>query len=181
MHRPKFDTQDYRANEKISAPQVRVIDENGEMLGVLEIAEALRIAQERELDLVEVSPKANPPVCKILEMGSFVYQKEKELKKQRKSMKVIDTKGIRLSVRIGEHDFNLRLDQGKKFLSRGDKLRVELIVRGREKAHPDVAMSVLNRFVKALGEATPIKIEQPVSRAGNRFIVILAAGSVDKK
>ncbi len=172
--KPKIQIPQYKINAKIQAEEVRVIDDEGQALGIIKTAEAIKIATEKELDLVEVSPKADPPVCKILDWSHFKYQKEKEVKKQRAQSKEVEVKGIRLSPRIGEHDLEVRLKRALKFLERGDKVRVEIVMRGREKAHADVARDVLNKFTEKLRETYAIRIEQPISKQGGRLITILA-------
>ena len=174
QQKPKYNIPIYRINEKITNPEVRVIDDEEKMLGIISTEEALRIAHSKEMDLVEVSPKAEPPVCKILDFGQFKYQKEKEVKKQKAQSKEVDTKGIRLSVRIGDHDFDVRLGQAKGFLERGDKVRVELLLRGREKAHRDVGIEVAQRFVTELQKIYPLRIEQPIAYQMGKIIAIVA-------
>ena len=174
LRKPKIQIPGYKVNERIRSDQVRVIGAEGEQLGVLNTKEAIKIAQGKELDLVEVSPKADPPVCKILDWGQFKYQKEKEVKKQRATSKEVDVKGIRLSPRIGQHDLEVRLKRGEKFLERGDKVRIEIVMRGREKAHADVAREVVSNFIEKLREKYPIRIEQPISKQGGRLTTIVA-------
>ncbi|HBK34807.1 translation initiation factor IF-3 [Candidatus Uhrbacteria bacterium RIFOXYA2_FULL_40_9] len=174
QQQPKLNIPQYRINRRIQAEQVRVIDENGAPLGILPTEEAITLAETKELDLVEVSPKAEPPVCKILDFGQFKYQKEKEAKKQKAQSKEIEIKGIRLSVRIGEHDFSVRLDQALKFLERGDKVRIELPLRGRERAHREVANQVVERFIHSIRETYPIRLEQPTTYQGGRITAIVA-------
>ncbi len=171
--KPKLNLQKFLINERIKAPEVRVIDDEGKMLGVLKTEEAFAIAQKKELDLVEVSPKANPPVCKILDFGQFKYQKEKEARKQKAQSKEVELKGIRLSVRIGDHDFNVRIKQASKFLDRGDKIKIELPMRGREKAHKPVAEQVMVRFLTTLRETYEIRVEQPIQFQGGRMSMII--------
>jgi len=171
QQKPKYNIPIYRINEKITNPEVRVIDDEEKMLGIISTEEALRIAHSKEMDLVEVSPKAEPPV---LDFGQFKYQKEKEVKKQKAQSKEVDTKGIRLSVRIGDHDFDVRLGQAKGFLERGDKVRVELMLRGREKAHRDVGIEVAQRFVTELQKIYPLRIEQPIAYQMGKIIAIVA-------
>src|SRR3972149_4506317 len=130
MHKPKSFAQVYYANERIRATELRVVDADGGNLGVLPTAKALEIARERGLDLVEVSPKANPPVARIMDFGQFKYQKEKEAKKQRAASKQSEIKGVRLSPRIGDHDFNIRMMQAKSFLEDGNKVQIEIVMRG---------------------------------------------------
>jgi translation initiation factor IF-3 len=174
VRRPKIDIPTYRVNEQIGNEEIRVIDESGKPLGILKTAEALRTAQERALDLVEVSPKAEPPVCKFIDYGHFKYQKEKEVRKQKAQSKEVEVKGIRLSVRIGDHDFDIRRQQAKKFLERGDKLRLEIVLRGRERAHADIAEAVIRRFIAALQADFPLRVEQALSKQGGRITTVLA-------
>lgn len=173
QHVPKLNLQAYRANAKIIADSVRVIGPDGD-LGVMSVPKAIEIAQHLELDLVEVSPKAEPPVCKILDYGQFRYQKEKEARKQKAQSKEVEVKGVRLTFKIGEHDFEVRHEQAKRFLERGDKVRLELVLHGREKAHKDVAAEVIARFIALLRQDFPIRIEQPAVFQAGRFTAILA-------
>ncbi len=172
--KPKFDIPVFKTNERITAPQVRVLDADGTMRGVLPIKEAIQLAKDQGLDLIEVSPKADPPVCKILDHGSFKYQKVKEAKKQRAKSKEVDIKGIRLSLRIGKNDLDVRRKQASKFLEKGNKIRVEMILRGREKAHRDRAKEVMDGFVTMLGEDYDVRVEQPLKQAGGRIHMIIA-------
>jgi translation initiation factor IF-3 len=158
----------YRTNEYIRVPEVRVIDENGEALGVMKTEDAIATARERGYDLVEVSPKAEPPVCRFYDYGQFKYEKEKELKAQKAHARKVEVKGIRLSVKMGEHDENIRRDKAIEFLEDGHKLKIEIILRGREKAHTDIARQRIEGFVAKLQEKYPLFIEQPFTRqAGN--------------
>lgn len=174
FQKPKFEIQEFRANHHILAPEVRVIDETGAPLGVLDTVKALAMATERGFDLIEVSPKAEPPVCKFADYGHFKYQKEKEMRKQRAQSKEVEIKGIRLSMRIGAGDLQIRVDQAKKFFEQGDKVKVEMILRGRERAHGDVARAVFDEFVQKLGTYYPIKVEQPLKAMDGRMHMILA-------
>lgn len=136
-------------------------------MGVLPIREALRIAQERGFDLVEVAPQANPPVCKLLDYGAYQYRLERAQRKQR--AKQIEVKGIRLSLKMGQHDRDIRLQQSRKFLANGDKVKLEMIFRGRENAHRDLGQQIIEQFIADLGA----KVEQPLSRQGNKFFCLL--------
>lgn len=162
-------------NERIKAPEVFLIDENGEKVGATATAKALQMAREAELDLVQVDPKGNPPVAKIMDFGKFKYDQEKKDHKQKVQQKKVDIKGIRLSVRISQHDFNFRFDQAKKFLERGDKLKIELPLRGRERQHLDKAREVIINFVSALEKTEGFNLlrEQPLTRQGNGFNIVL--------
>lgn len=141
-----------------------MIDENGSFLGVMQTAEALRLAQERKFDLVEVSPKEVPPVCKIIDFGAFKYQKEKERRAQKAHAKKVEVKGIRLSVKMGAHDIDVRKLQALGFLKDGDKLKLEIVLRGREKAHGELAFERIEAFIKQLEETYQLFIEQPTTR-----------------
>lgn len=164
---------DFKVNGRISAETVFVIDDEGQPLGEMPTAKALELAMERELDLVEVGPKATPPVAKILEWKSFKYQKEKEAKKQRAQAKEVEIKGVRLSLRIAEGDKNVRLASAKKFMEKGNKVRIELILRGREKAHFDLAKEIIEGFIVSMRGFFPIKVEQPIKKMGGRVTAII--------
>ncbi len=170
--KPKYNIPHYKINERIKAPEVRVID-GEEALGIMPTEKAVGIAQKKEMDLVEVSPKANPPVCKILDFGQFKYQKEKEAKKQKTQSKEVELKGVRLSVRIGPGDFDVRLNQARKFLDRGDKVKIELPLRGREKAHQNVARDVMIKFLTKLQEDYSLRVEQEIKYQSGRLAMII--------
>ncbi len=167
----------YRFNEQIQTPEVRVIDEEGKPLGVLDTASALGMARERGYDLVEVSPKAEPPVCKFLDFGQFKYQKEKELRIQKARAKKVDVKGIRLSVKMGQHDIDIRRAQSEGFLADGDKLKIEIHLRGREKEHGNLAYERIQSFIDAIQQTYPLTIEQPTTRSGGNVSAIVGRKS----
>jgi translation initiation factor IF-3 len=164
----------YKFNEQIRVPEVRVVDENGEPLGVMRTQAAFDLAIERGFDLVEVSPKAEPPVCKLLDYGQFKYQKEKEMRQQKAHVKKVEVKGIRLSVKMGQNDFDTRLAQAKKFIESGDKLKIEIRLRGREKAHANLGVEKINAFTEALQEHHSLVIEQPPKRSGGTVSAVVA-------
>ncbi|MDD5043877.1 MAG: translation initiation factor IF-3 [Patescibacteria group bacterium] len=166
----------YELNEQIHAPEVRVIDDTARHLGVMPLAKALALAKEKESDLININPSSVPPTVKITDFGKFKYQKEKEFKKQKQASKPTEIKGIRLSSRIGSHDLEIRMIQGKNFLERGDKLKIEIILRGRERQHADVAIETIQKFLNELSKQIEIKLEQPPKRLGNQVTAI-----VDKK
>lgn len=163
----------FLANYQITVPEVFVIDENGESLGVMPTAEAVRLAEEAELDLVEVNPNENPPVTKILDYGQFRYQVEKKMQQQKAKQKKIDIKEVRLSIRIGDHDFNTRVDQGNKFLLKGNKLKITVTIKGRERQHPEKAEETLDRYLKNLEalNGAPFVIEEPLTKMNRRFSI----------
>lgn len=163
----------YRLNEKISSAEVRVIDAAGANIGVYPTHKAVEMARELEMDLVEINPKAEPPVAQILEYGHFKYQKEKEMRKQKINSHVSDIKGIRISIRISDHDLEIRMMQAKRFLERGDKVKVEMILRDRENAKAGLAFEVIESFYTKLGQAIPIRYEQSATRQGNKVTAII--------
>lgn len=150
---------------------MRLIDENGQPLDVVNTEEALRRAQEADLDLVEVSPLAQPPVCRIMNYGSYQYQQEKKERKQKAKQKKVDIKGIRISLKIGPHDLEMRKNQALKFLEKGDKVKVEMILRGRERAHRNRAREIIEQFGASLSEN--IIVEQPLKQQGGRLSMLL--------
>jgi len=163
----------YRVNAEITAPEVRVLTEE-EHIGVMPIAEAIAMAKEAEMDLVEIEPGGTPPVVKLTDFGRFQYQKEKDLQKQKAKQKKTEIKGIRLSLRIGEHDLETRRGQAKKFLEQNDKVKLELVLRGRERQHTDLARKILEQFVEALKEAGfVLAIDEPISLQGGRMSTTL--------
>lgn len=161
----------YKVNAAITAPELRIIDETEAHLGIMPLDRALAIARERELDLVEVSPKEPPPVARILNYGQFKYWKEKEVHKQKVGSHRTDIKGVRLSLRIGAHDKELRRAQALEFFEAGHKVRVEMVLRGRERAHTDLAKTLMVEFVKSLGEN--ITVEQNVNAQGGKVSMIV--------
>jgi len=143
---------EYRVNRQIKAKEVRLVDQDGKQIGILPLQEALRIAEERGLDLVEVAPNANPPVCKLLDYGKFLYEmkkKEKEAKKKQREHSM-EVKDINLSLRIDEHDLKVKLKQMREFLEDGDKVRVRIRFRGRENIHPELGDRLVNKIVESL-------------------------------
>lgn len=163
-------------NENIRFPQLRVItDDEGAAghLGIMPLAQALEKARELELDLVVIQPKSEPPIAKIVNFGKYKYEQDKEAQKQKAKQKTVEVKGIRLSVRIGQHDMDVRKEQAKKFLDNGDKVKVEIILRGREKRFGDVAIEVIKKFVEQLNAEMPVKTEQPVTRQGGQLTTIV--------
>jgi translation initiation factor IF-3 len=142
-----------RINDRIRAREIRVIDENGEQLGILAPYEALKIARERGLDLVEVSPTAVPPVCRIQDYGRYLYEKEKSERAARKKQKVITLKEVKFSVTVDEHDYQTKKNQAVRFLGEGDKVKASLRFRGRQMAHRELGYAIINRLIQDIGEA----------------------------
>ena len=165
----------FKSNAQIRSEQVFLIDENGDNFGVIDTKEAIARAKDLDLDLVEVNPKAEPPVAKIVDLGQLKYEHEKKLHRQKVMQKKIDTKVTRLSFRISEHDFNFRLAQAEKFLEKDNKLKVELILRGRERQYPQKAREIIDSFVTKLRqkETLSIEVEQALTNQGGRFTIVL--------
>src|SRR5690349_3246762 len=139
-----------RVNERIRAREVRLIDENGEMVGVMAPTRALEIARERDLDLVEISPNAIPPVCKLMDYGRFKYEQAKKENEARKNQKTITLKEIRLSPRTDEHDVDVKTRKIQEFLAEGDRVRVSVKFRGAEMRHPDIGRKLLDGIAEVL-------------------------------
>ena len=137
-------------NEAIRDREVRLIGADGSQLGVMSGREALRLAQEQDLDLVKIAPQAQPPVCKILDYGKYRFEQQKREKEAKKNQKVIEIKEIRLSLNIDTNDFNTKVNQAAKFLAQGHKLKVSIRFRGREMAHTNLGLDVHHRFAEAL-------------------------------
>lgn len=151
----------YRINRQIRAREVRLIDESGKQVGIVPLQEALAIAEEKELDLVEIAPQANPPVCKLLDYGKFVYEqkkKEKEAKKKQKEH-AMDVKDINLSLRIDDHDLKVKLKHVREFLEDGDKVRVRIKFRGRENTHPELGDRLVQRILDEVSDIGQLESE----------------------
>ena len=136
----------HQLNEEITAPQVRLIGEDGNQLGVMTGEEAMRIAEEKEYDLVMINPSANPPVCKIMDYGKYRFEQAKKEKEARRNQHIVEVKEIRMSPSIGDNDFMVKLRNGQKFLQEGNRLKVTVRFRGREMAHTDLGRALLERF-----------------------------------
>jgi len=150
---------------------VRLIDEEENQLGVKSLEEALQLAQERGLDLVEVAPKANPPVCKLLDYGKYIYRQNKIEQKHKKMQKQAEMKGIRLSLRIDKHDLETKIRQARGFLEERNSVKVVLMFRGREAAHINLAREKLDFFSKSLQDIG--QIEEPPKKQGTQMIMII--------
>ncbi|MBK1659369.1 translation initiation factor IF-3 [Paracraurococcus ruber] len=161
-----------RVNEEIRVPQVRLIDQDGEMIGVMTARDALLRAYEVGLDLLEISPNAVPPVCKITDFGKFKYEQQKKANEARKKQKVVEIKEVKVRPNIDDHDYDVKMRQMKSFIGEGDKVKVTLRFRGREMAHQDLGIKVLERIRVDLGET--IKVEQMPRLENRQMIMVLA-------
>ena len=161
-----------RINEEIRIREVRVTDSNGEQLGIMLTKDALRLAEEQHLDLVEVAPKARPPVCKIMDFGKYRYEQQKREKEARKKQKVITIKEVKLRPNIEQHDFDVKLKNAQRFVEEGNKVKVTIMFRGRELSHPELGSEILDRLAKALGDT--VNIERAAKLEGKNMTMILS-------
>lgn len=175
QRKPKYKIPNFKVNEKIPADTVRLI--HGDFNEVLSLKDAIAKAREFGMDLIEVSPKADPPVCKAMDFGTFKYQKVKEAKKQRAQSKEVEVKGIRLKYRISVGDLDVRRNQALKFLEKGHKVKIEMPLRGREREHKDRAKSIIMDFIESLKETYEIRIDTMPEYQGNRFNAIVGRKS----
>jgi translation initiation factor IF-3 len=174
--RPPFDaapkSEGPRVNEQITVPNVRLIDADGQMLGVLSKREALIKAMDAGLDLVEVSPNADPPVCKILDYGKFKYESQKKKNEARKKQKIIEVKEIKMRPGIDDHDYDVKMRAMHRFLEEGDKVKVTMRFRGREMVHQELGLKVLDRVRGQLDEVA--KVEQMPRLEGRQMTMVIA-------
>jgi translation initiation factor IF-3 len=161
-----------RANEEIRVPRVRLIDATGENVGVVTIEKALATAAAAGLDLVEISPNADPPVCKVLDYGKFKYEAQKKANIARKNQKVIEVKEIKMRPGIDEHDYQVKLRAMHRFFEEGDKVKVTLRFRGREMAHQDIGVDLLKRVQEDLTEQA--KVESFPRLEGKQMTMVMA-------
>ena len=160
-------------NEQIRDKEVRLIGENGEQLGIMSSREAMQLAREAELDLVKIAPTAKPPVCKIIDYGKYRYEQARREKEAKKKQKVIEIKEVRLSPNIGTNDLNTKTSAARKFLEKGDKVKVTLRFRGREMAHMSKSRHILDDFASALSDIAVI--DKPSKVEGRSMVMFLTA------
>ncbi|MBR4078810.1 MAG: translation initiation factor IF-3 [Christensenellaceae bacterium] len=158
-------------NEQIPEMDIRVISENGDQLGIMKTSVAMRLAEEADLDLAVIAPKAEPPVCKIMNYGKFRYEQIKHQKEAKKNQKVITLKEVRLSATIDTHDLEVKAKNATKFLADGDKVKVSIRFKGRQVTHTDQGLNVMNAFSALLDNAV---IEKPAKMEGRNMFMILA-------
>ncbi|HJC73433.1 MAG TPA: translation initiation factor IF-3 [Candidatus Mediterraneibacter faecavium] len=158
-------------NEQIRDREVRLIGENGEQLGIMSAREAFKIAQEAELDLVKVAPMAKPPVCKIIDYGKYKYEQTRKEKEARKKQKTVEIKEVRLSPNIDTNDLNTKINNAKKFISKGNKVKVTLRFRGREMAHVQQSRHILDDFAETLADIAVV--EKPAKMEGRAMSMVL--------
>ena len=159
-------------NEEIRGKELRVIDSDGSQLGILSSQQALALAEEKNLDLVMISPQAKPPVCKIMDYGKYRFEQAKREKEARKNQHTVDVKEIKLSLNIDTHDFNTKLKNAMKFFAHGDKVKVSIRFRGREMGHSEYGYETMKRFSDACAEVA--NIERPAKLEGRQMLMFLA-------
>lgn len=152
-----LDPKYIRANERIRVPQIRLIGPNGEQIGIVTVKEGLVKAQEAGLDLVEVAPLAKPPVCRILDLGKYLYALGKKEKEARKKQKVIDVKEVKMTSKIEEHDYQTKLRNARKFVERGDRVKLTMFFRGREITHMDIGQKIIQRFIGDISDTAEVE------------------------
>ena len=175
--RPRFDRRAPvrelpNINERINYPQLRVVDSNGQQLGVIDRLKALEIASNRELDLVLVSEKANPPVCRIMDYGKYKFEQEKKAKEARKKSHQTEVKEVKMRYKIDKHDYDVRIGQASRFLKSGDKVKCTVIFRGREIQHSNLAETLLLKMANDLEEQS--EVQQSPKREGRNMIMFLS-------
>ncbi len=161
-----------RSNDEIRAREVQLIDQNGHNHGVLEFRDALSLAQEAGLDLVEIAPNSTPPVCKIMDYGKYKFQAQKKAAEARKKQKVVEIKEIKLRPMIDDHDYDVKMRSMRRFFDEGDKVKVTLRFRGREMAHQNLGAQLLNRVKDDVGAIA--KVEQEPKYEGRQIVMVLA-------
>ena len=159
-------------NEQISDREIRLIGEDGEQLGIMSAREAMKIAQEAELDLVKIAPAAKPPVCKIIDYGKYKYEQARKEKEAKKKQKTVEVKEVRLSPNIDTNDLNTKINNAKKFISKGNKVKVTLRFRGREMAHVQQSKHILDDFAETLADVAVV--EKPAKMEGRAMSMVLA-------
>ena len=160
-------------NNQIRAAEIRLVDETGKQLGVVSLRDALQLAQGRHLDLIQVTEKVVPPVCRLGDYGKYLYWQEKKQKEIRKQ-KGGQIKGIRLSFGISPHDLEIRAKQAEKFLNQGNKILIEMVLRGREKALSHLARQKVTRFLEILNKSIPVKLETDLKKGSRGFTMIIS-------
>ena len=169
-----------RLNEFIRAPQLRVIDEDGQQMGVLTRREALDLAAQHELDLVEISPNADPPVAKIVDWGKYNYQRTKQLQKQKRGAKSPELKQMRFGLKIGDHDLDVKLKKVTSFLEAGHKVKITIFYRGREMAHKDIGFKLADKVIERYGDSVTVD-QQPQLNGKQLTFVVRSSGHAKTK
>lgn len=174
-NRPPRKDDGPRVNNDIKAEEIRVVGAEGEMLGVMSVDKAVGLAEDAGLDLVEVSPNAAPPVCKILDYGKYKYEQQKKASEARKKQKTVDVKEVKIRPGIEEHDYQVKMRNARKFLENGDKVKLTMRFRGREMAHQHIGMDLLKRMIEELADVGKVDLQPKME--GRQIIMVLSAES----
>ena len=164
-----------RLNGAIRASELRVIDENGQQIGVLSKNEALRMAMDQDLDLVEISPNANPPVAKIIDWGKFNYQRTKQLQKNKRNAKAADVKQIRMGLKIGDHDLAIKIRKANGFMQEGHKVKLTIFYRGREMAHQELGYKLAEKIIEDWGDR--VTLDQAPQLSGKQLTFVVRSNT----
>jgi translation initiation factor IF-3 len=167
-----------RINGEIRSKEVRVINPDGDMIGIMDSKDAVRRAEQYEMDLVEISPNAKPPVCKIIDYGKYAYEQQKREKMQRKNQKQQEMKELRFKPRTDTHDFNFKVKHAREFLEDGNKVKANVMFRGREITHKEFGRDMLEKFIEELKDIS--KIDSPIRQEGRNMNVILSPDKTKK-
>ncbi len=160
-----------RINEAIAAKEVRVIGKEGKQLGIMDIGKALEIARREGLDLIEIAPQASPPVCRVMDYGKFKYQQERKQRETRKRQKTYEIKQVKMRIKIGEHDYQVKKRLALKFLERGDKVKVTIMFLGRQVSHPELGRRLLDRLIEETNQISAV--EKSPKLAGHNMTMVL--------
>jgi translation initiation factor IF-3 len=172
-------SRDQRINQEIRAKEVRLIGEKGDQLGVFPLKEALEIARGHNLDLVEVAPQAEPPVCRLLDYGKYAYDKGRKAREAKKAQKPVEVKEIRLRPKTGEHDIEFKVNRMRGFLAEGFKVKVRVLFRGREITHPEIAQEMLRNIIVSIKDVAVVEFEPRME--GRSIFMVLAPGGKKRK
>ncbi|HAP93304.1 MAG TPA: translation initiation factor IF-3, partial [Desulfotomaculum sp.] len=165
-------TKDFRVNEEIRVKEVRITDSDGNQLGIMSLASALRLAEEKEKDLVEIAPQAKPPVCRLVDYGKYKYEQSKRGKEARKKQHIVNIKEVKLRPNIENHDFMVKANSAARFLKEGDKVKATIMFRGREIVHPRMGQALLERLAEHVKDFSTV--ERQARLEGKNMIMILA-------
>ena len=164
--------QELQINEQIRDKELRVIDSDGTQLGIMPLRRAMELAEQKNLDLVKITPQANPPVCKIIDYGKDRFEQAKREKEARKNQRVVEIKEVRLSLNIDTHDFETKKNHALRFISEGNKVKASIRFRGREMGHPELGLDIMKRFADAMSEVA--NVEKPAKLEGRTMLMFLA-------
>lgn len=162
------------SNFNIKSEKIRLIDEKGKMVGIIPLSEGIKLAEEKKLDLVQITEKVDPPVCKIIDLGKYAYNQEKKEKKARKQSKIGEIKCIRISFGISDHDIKTSAERARTFLEKGNKVKIEIVLKGREKYLDDFWKEKIKKFLEVINSLIEIKIEKEIEKADKGANLIIS-------